>query len=256
MSEDTLYQDYDLFAWAYNKHWGDMFTGASLYMLEKLVLPHLPANARILDLCCGTGQLIKTLAGRGYRITGLDGSAEMLRFARENAPDAEFVHEDARYFKLPPVYHAAISAFDSLNHIMTLEELTSAFCNVYAALTEGGIFLFDLNTEVQHRTHWDGSVQSIVEDDNVCVTRMSYDAEEQTARFDATIFRLQEGAWQRADFTLIEKPYSEAEIRPALQVAGFVEIDTHALDRERGLVEVTAESGRVFFICRKAGGEG
>ncbi len=256
MSEGTLYQDYDLFAWAYNQHWGDMFTRASLYMLEKLVLPHLPASARILDLCCGTGQLTKALTEREYRVTGVDGSAEMLRFARENAPDAEFIHEDARYFKLLPVYHAAISAFDSLNHIMTLEELTSAFCNVYAALTEGGFFLFDLNTEVAHKTRWNGSVQSNVEDDNVYVTRMSYEPEERTARFDATIFRLQEGAWQRSDFTLLQKPYSEAEVRPALQVAGFMEIDVHALDREIGLVEVTEESNRIFFICRKPGSDG
>ena len=256
MSEGTPYQDYDLFAWAYNKHWGDMFTRASLYMLEKLVLPHLPANARILDLCCGTGQLSQALTGRGYRVTGMDGSAEMLRFARENAPDAEFIHEDARYFKLPPVYHATVSAFDSLNHIMTLEELTSVFCNVYASLAEGGFFLFDLNTEVAHKTRWNGSVQSNVEDDNVYVTRMSYDPEERTARFDATIFRLWEGVWQRSDCALLQKHYSETEVRSALQVAGFVEIDVHALDRERGLIEVTVESNRLFFVCCKAGSEG
>ncbi|HEY41663.1 MAG TPA: class I SAM-dependent methyltransferase [Dehalococcoidia bacterium] len=256
MSDSTLYQDYDLFAWTYNRHWGDMFTRASLYMLEKLVLPHLPANARILDICCGTGQLAQVLTERGYRVTGVDGSAEMLRFARENAPDAEFIHGDARFLKLPPVYHAAISAFDSLNHIMTLEELTAVFCNVYASLTEGGIFLFDLNTEAAHRTRWDGSVESNIEDDNVYLTRMSYDAEERTARFDATIFRLREGAWQRSDFTLLQKHYSEAEVRSALQVASFAEIDTHSLDRERGLVEVTEESNRVFFVCRKRGSEG
>lgn len=256
MSEGTPYRDYDLFAWTYNKHWGNMFTRASLYMLEKLVLAHLPANARILDLCCGTGQLSQALTERGYRVTGVDGSAEMLRFARENATDAEFIHEDARYFKLPPVYHAAISAFDSLNHIMDLEELASTFCNVHAALTEDGIFLFDLNTEAQHRTRWDGSVQGIVEDDNVCVTRSSYNAEERTARMDITIFHLQDEAWQRADFTLLQKPYSEAEVRPALQVAGFVEINAHAFDREKGLVEVTEESTRIFFVCRKPGGDG
>jgi len=68
------YSDYDPFAWVYNKHWGDSFTQHALPVLEKLVLPHLPAKARILDLCCGTGQLAQVLIERGYQVTVLDGS--------------------------------------------------------------------------------------------------------------------------------------------------------------------------------------
>jgi len=143
----TAYSDYDRFAWVYNKHWGNSFTELALRVLEKLVFPYLSAKARILDLCCGTGQLAQALIARGYRVTGLDGSSEMLRFARENAPAGEFIVDDARSFKLPDSYHAVVSTFDSLNHIMTLEELTSVFRNVYAALQEGGFSFFDLNME-------------------------------------------------------------------------------------------------------------
>ncbi len=143
----TRYSDYDPFAWVYNKHWGESFTHLALDVMEKLVLPYLPAKARILDLCCGTGQLAQRLIAHGYQVTGLDGSGEMLRFARENAPAAEFIMDDARSFKVPAVYHAVVSTFDSLNHIMSLKELTSVFHNVYAALQEGGFFFFDLNME-------------------------------------------------------------------------------------------------------------
>src|SRR3989304_4826542 len=85
------YADYDSFAWFYNRYWGDLFAGRFLVAIEQLVLSHLPSQARLLDLCCGTGQLAKVLADQGFRVTGVDGSAGMLGFARANAPGGEFV---------------------------------------------------------------------------------------------------------------------------------------------------------------------
>src|SRR2546430_8206637 len=68
------YSDYDKFAWIYNKHWGDAFTSTAKRVLEKLLLSRLPPRARILDLCCGTGQLAKVLSSEGFDVTGIDGS--------------------------------------------------------------------------------------------------------------------------------------------------------------------------------------
>ncbi len=245
----TSYSDYDRFAWVYNKHWGNDFTQLVLPILENLVLRRLPAKASILDLCCGTGQLAQALIALGYKVTGLDRSEEMLRFARENAPAGEFIRDDARSFKLPDIYHAVVSTFDSLNHIMTLEELTSVFRNVYAALRGGGLFLFDLNMEEGYKACWNDSF-GIVEDDHVCVVRSSYRPEERTAQFDATIFYSQEG-WQRSDVTLVQKCYSEAEVQSALKAAGFIEIHAHAYNEQRGLQELTREAERAFFVCQK-----
>jgi len=245
----THYSDYDRFAWVYNKHWGNEFTHLALQVLGKLVFPHLPAKAKILDLCCGTGQLTQALISRGYRVTGLDQSAEMLRFARENAPSGKFIVDDARSFKLPAVYHAAVSTFDSLNHIMSLDELTDVFGNVYASLHEGGLFLFDLNMEAGYRICWNDDF-GIVEDDNVCVVRSSYRPEERIARFDTTIFSLQEG-WQRSDVTLFQKCYSEAEVQSALQAVGFTQIQVYAYNEQLSLEKLAGETERAFFFCQK-----
>jgi len=247
----TTYSDYDAFAWVYNKHWGNSFMPHALPALEKLVFPHLPAKARILDLCCGTGQLAQILTERGYQVTGLDGSTEMLHFARENAATVEFIHADARSFKLPDVFHAVISTFDSLNHVMTIEELTSVFRHVYAALRQGGFFLFDLNMEAGFRLTWDDNF-GIVEDDHICVVRSNYLPEERTARFDATIFRLQD-YWYRSDATLYQKCYSETAIVSALETAGFTDIHAFAYDEQQELQESNPDSERAFFICQKSG---
>jgi SAM-dependent methyltransferase len=243
------YSDYDPFAWVYNKHWGDIFTSTALPAMEELLLPRLPAQARILDLCCGTGQLARILRERGYRITGIDGSAEMLRFARENAPGVRFILDDARSFKTRSFYDAVISVFDSLNHTMTIEELTSVFCGVYAALKEGGLFFFDLNLEGGYKAHWNG-VFGIIEDDHVCVTRNSYDPPSHTARFEATIFRRQDG-WQRSDVTLLQRCYSPDRVRAALGSAGLADIHAYAYNKQEGWQELTEGAERAFFISRK-----
>ena len=166
-----MYSSYDLFAWIYNRHWGNSFLPFVLPILDNLVLTKLPKNARILDLCCGTGQLAQQLKTLGYRVTGIDGSSEMLNYARENAPGVEFLQADARSFQLPQKYHAVVSVFDSLNHIMSTRELGSVFHSAYAALRSGGIFMFDLNTEAGYFYEWNGDF-TIVEDDHVCASAM------------------------------------------------------------------------------------
>jgi len=151
------YADYDAFAWFYNRYWGATFADRFLAVIEQLFLSHLPAGARVLDLCCGTGQLARALSDQGFRVTGLDGSEAMLALARVNAPGVEWVAGEARRFVLPATYHGVLSTFDSLNHIMTIEELTAAFRSVHAALLDGGRFLFDLNMEEGYRARWRGA---------------------------------------------------------------------------------------------------
>src|SRR5438034_771625 len=116
------------------------FIGRALPVLERLVLTRVPQGGRILDLCCGTGQLVGELMRRGYHVTGVDGSEQMLGFARANAPGAEFVHADVRTMTLPSSHDAAVCLFDSLNHLMRPDEVETAFRNVRAAVTSGAPF--------------------------------------------------------------------------------------------------------------------
>jgi len=240
---------YDAFAATYNRHWGDEFAPRVFPILEQLVLRELPAGARILDLCCGTGQFAGTLTGLGYRVTGVDGSMEMLRFARENAPGAEFVHADARSFRLPEKYAVVISVFDSLNHILTIEELTKVFVNVHAALEPGGVFFFDLNMAAGYFLTWNDNY-GIVEDDLVCVVRTDWDVENRTARFDTTIFNTPDG-WQRVDLTIHQKCYDPEEIVTALEATDFTGIECYAHEEGEGLAPLDEATSRGFFFCRR-----
>ena len=241
-----IYSEYDRFAWFYNKYWGGEYSKPALAIFNIILFPHIPAGCRILDLCCGTGQIAGGMAERGYQVTGVDGSEAMLKFARENAPDSEFIQADARSFKLPGKFHAVISAFDSLNHVMELPELREVFRNVYTALEDDGIFLFDLNLEDEAEAL--GNSLEMVEDDHVCVVRASYKPEEKLKRYDVTMFTLEGASWLRSDLTLFQRYYDPDHVIAALAESGFSRVRAYDARREFGF---TLSDGRMFYLARK-----
>ena len=244
------YSDYDAFAWMYNKHWGS-FATRMVPVLDKLVLNARPSRARVLDLCCGTGQLAHALSTQGFRVTGIDGSEAMIAIARTNAPDASFKTVDARNYTTSREFHVALSTFDSLNHVMSVQELTAVFSNVHNALVSGGVFAFDLNTEEGFRTRWRGS-HGYVEDDHAYIVRSRYLPEERLGTLEITMFFHREGRWERSDVTLLQRCYGEDEIVKALQAVGFVGVRTYDGATDLG-EEVSKYPGRKFFVCERPG---
>jgi SAM-dependent methyltransferase len=221
------YGVYDHFAWFYSKGWGLDYHKQVRPVLENHLFSRIPGGARVLDICCGSGDLSRVLADHGYKVTGIDGSAEMLNYARQLVPNAEFRLEDARDFHCEPEFQAALSTFDSLNHVLTLCELERVFANAFRALVPGGLFVFDLNMETAFETLWRGSFSSM-DDRAVGITNGSYDPDEKVGRAQVTLFRPESGdLWRRSDVTVLEKCYTEEEVTGALDRTGFTTVESH-----------------------------
>jgi SAM-dependent methyltransferase len=105
---------------------------------------------RILDLGCGTGGHAVILAQRGYAVTGVDRSNEMLEAAREKtsckpelANIPSFRQGDIRDFDLGTRFDAVIAMFAVVSYMITNTDIMAAFRAVYRHLNPGGLFVFD-----------------------------------------------------------------------------------------------------------------
>ena len=90
---------------------------------------------RVLDACCGTGDLAIAAARIGGRVTGLDFSERMLERARRKAPELEWVRGDL--LELPfeaGSFDAATVGFGVRN----VEDLDWALRELRRVLREGG----------------------------------------------------------------------------------------------------------------------
>lgn len=153
---DDTREEYDSWAWLYDRTLGPDYSARKIGYFDRVLLGDLPVGARVLDLCCGTGQMMVPMLARGLQVTGLDLSPDMLRHARKNAPEAVLIEGDAREFTLPAPVDGVVCASASLNHIDGPEDLTRVFRAVFAALAPGGRFVFDINHPAQMARHWRG----------------------------------------------------------------------------------------------------
>ena len=192
------YDRYDGWASLYDDTVGPEYGRQQLALLEREVLPGVPSRADLLDLCCGTGQLLAALLERGHRVTGLDSSEDMLARAARNAPGAQLLLADARDFDAPRRFDAVFSTSASLNHVEELADLERVFRNVFEALRKGCTFVFDLNHPGQLEKWWRGyPTEGAIDRNHAWYITPHYSPDEARGDFTVTTFRRPEDAADR-----------------------------------------------------------
>jgi cyclopropane fatty-acyl-phospholipid synthase-like methyltransferase len=112
-----LHNAYDNIAEQWHRNFrGQGYVDRTLDYVDK-VLAGLPVGAQVLDLGCGTGNPIaKHIAGRGFRVVGVDQSKALLDIAKTVVPEAELIHADMIEIEFTEKFAAAV-AWDSVFHI-------------------------------------------------------------------------------------------------------------------------------------------
>ncbi len=80
-------------------------------------LARIPPKGTILDLGCGPGRDARVFSERGYNVTGVDISPEMVRLASQAAPSAHFYVMNMTALAFPPHFFDGIWAGASLLHL-------------------------------------------------------------------------------------------------------------------------------------------
>ena len=203
------------------------------------------------DLACGTGSVTAILAQRGYRVTGVDMSEEMLTVAAMKTQDLEprpmFSCQYLQELRLPRAVDMAVCALDSLDYILDPEDCKEAIRRAYKALNPGGIFIFDVNTPEKLRA-MDDQVFLDEDDDVYCVWRGEFDEKNNVCSYGMDLFQREGEVWHRSFEEHQEYAYSREQLTGFLKEAGFTHIEVYA-DR---LFEAPREGEqRIYFKARK-----
>jgi len=207
----------------------------------------------VLDLGCGTGSMTVELASRGYDMTALDLSDEMLAVAesrtREKGYDVLFVSENMADFELYGTVDATVCCLDGINHLTARDDLYACFDRVSNYLNPNGLFLFDVNTPHKFRTVY-ADRDYILEDDGVmCCWRNRLNKKGDTVDFFLTVFRENEdGLWEREDGAEREKAYSLRVLKNALEAAGMELLSVSA---DYHFSEPDENCDRWYLVARK-----
>ncbi len=99
----------------------------------------------VLDIACGTGRHAIEMAKRGYAVTGIDISENMLKVAKEKASDQtlqiEFVQKDMSKLDLDEGFDVAYSLFNSLSLITRNIDLIGFMNGVHRSLRKDGLLI-------------------------------------------------------------------------------------------------------------------
>lgn len=222
---------------------------------EMMCLHSKEKPSLILDAACGTGSMTLELAKRGYDMTGVDLSPEMLSVARERAQSEGmsdkilFLCQDLGELDLYGTVDAAVCTLDSINHITDKGALRSFFSLLHRCfLIPDGVFIFDVNTPCKLE-HFYGSNDFILEDEGMyCGWQNYYDEDEGIAHFYLSLFEEQEdGAYLRTDTEQEERAYGREELVSMLSECGF---DTLGVYSDYGVTKAADDDERWYFVCK------
>lgn len=93
-------------------------------------------GSRVIDLGCGNGSLTDKIAHRGYLVTGIDDSEEMLRLAQKEHPGLNFIRGNAVTFHLKE--QADVIFSNAVFHWIDEKDQQAMLSNIYRNLKPGG----------------------------------------------------------------------------------------------------------------------
>lgn len=220
--------------------------------LQRILHHHKCTPKTVLDLCCGTGTVSLILARMGYQATGIDLSAGMIEYAANKARsqklDVDFRVQDAAELRLGKRFDLVISLFDSLNYILDASALQNAFYRVCEHLHPGGLFVFDMNTELALAGRFFdqnnlGSGAPVIYE-----WRSTYDPEARICTVRMSFIYRRRGEEKHVRIVHYQRAYGIDEIADMLRRAG---LDVLSVYNGYTLRRASARSDRVFFVARK-----
>jgi len=207
---------------------------------------------KIVDIGCGTGSITTELAARGYAMTGVDISAEMLALAERKAEArgarVRYAEQDMVCLDTGAEADAVICSFDGINYLTETADVRACFSSVAATLAQGGLFIFDVSSPFKFKNIL-GDNAFVYELDDMFLSWQCFFSEKRgVCDYYLTFFEKDGSAWQRYDETQRQRAYSTRTLEKIIKEAGMSPV---AKFSDIDFSPVKDDGDRIFFVCRK-----
>lgn len=247
---------YDLISKLYDKVNEDIDYSAWADFIEQIIKKEYKVGTPelVLDLGCGTGRMTLELAARGYDMTGVDISPEMLDAARDSAEKKGMADkilwlcQDMTEFELYGTVDVTVSCLDCINHLESKADLEKCLALVHNYLIPDGLFIFDINGKAKFENVYSDNSYVMEEDGSVCVWQNYYNRKSGVCDFYITLFEeCDDGRYERYDDVQRERVYTIRSIKNSLSKCGFEFIgayDNFDFD------PASDDSNRIYIVAR------
>lgn len=185
---------------------------------------HIPSN--ILELACGTGSLLMELGKNGLMPYGSDNSLVMLKIAKQKLANAGqacgLFQADIMNIPVKAEFDTILCMYDSMNYLSSLENISQTVQNVMLRLIPGGVFIFDMCTEYNSLTHFNGVSSSQRCGDYTYIRNSYYRKEERIQITDFIITNRKTGEVRKERHRQHLYPFSEVHAVLSLTIPGRI----------------------------------
>ncbi len=225
---------YKSFSKLYDKFMEFSDYGAWEKQVEELIQEGQPDGKKLLDIGCGTGELLLRMA-KNYQCDGMDLSEEMLKIAQKKLKhrDVKLFLGDMVEFDTGYKYDIMVSLFDTVNHLTSVEELESHLESVKNSLNPGGIYIFDVVDREFMESMFPGGLFVDNRKELTCI--WEHEVEEGIDYIDATYFlKNSRGSWDKLTESYAKKIFSSSEIEKTVSKTGLIVLNKIVNDKIAG----------------------
>lgn len=203
----------------------------------------------VCDLACGTGNVTIPLARRGYDMTAIDISEDMLNIAREKSEglDILYLNQNMTSLDLYGTMGAFVCMIDGINYVLSPKALLNMFTKMKTCFMDNdALFIFDISTRHKLK-HTIGSNTFVYPGRNVFYTWQNrYIDKKNISDMFLTFFVRCGKKYKRFEERHLQHAYSVPELKLLLKKAGFTRIDTYSpftFDKPK------SGDDRIVFVC-------
>ncbi|MEN6594344.1 MAG: methyltransferase domain-containing protein [Clostridiaceae bacterium] len=230
------------------------YDGWADYLVSLLSEHGVRPGDSVVDCACGTGELTIRLSKRGFLMTGVDRSEEMLAVAQKKARLAgqkiPFVCQDMRELSLHKPASAIVCACDGVNYLLTQKDVNAFFGSAHQALKPGGALLFDISSA--YKLECVLGAETYGEDTSECayLWQNAFDPESRLIEMNLSFF-VPDGSGKYERFTEqhIQRAHTVEDLLAALRQSGFASADAYEAFTKN---DPGAASERIQFAARRA----